>query len=98
MDNLATIKDFEKRVRKDAKVHTYTYSAITKGLRGQELVDFDANSKEDVVVGFSDDGKGVQSSMMMETAMKAAKVNNSIIVAHCEDEAELQPGACIKRW
>ena len=33
--------------------------------------------------------------MMMETAMKAAKANNSIIVAHCEDEAELQPGACI---
>ena len=31
MDNIETIKDFEKRVKKDAKVHTYTYSAITKG-------------------------------------------------------------------
>lgn len=63
------------------KVHTYTYSAITTELRDQELVDFDANSKEEIVVGFSDDGRGVQSSMMMETAMKAAKANNSIIVA-----------------
>ena len=61
------------------RVHTYTYSAITTELRGQELVDFDANSKEEIVVGFSDDGRGVQSSMMMETAMKAAKANNSII-------------------
>lgn len=95
MDNLEMIRDFEKRVRKDAKVHTYTYSAITKGLRGQELVDFNANSRENVVVGFSDDGRGVQSKEMMEAAMKAAKVNNSIIVAHCEDEAELEPGACI---
>ena len=95
MDDVATIKDFALRVAKDAKVHTYTYSAITTELRGQELVDFDANSKEEIVVGFSDDGRGVQSSMMMETAMKAAKANNSIIVAHCEDEAELQPGACI---
>lgn len=95
MDNVETIKDFESRVKKDAKIHTYTYSAITKGLKGQELVDFNANSKEVIVAGFSDDGKGVQSKEMMEAAMKAAKVNNSIIVAHCEDEGELKPGACI---
>ena len=42
----------KKTVEKDAKVHTYTYSAITKELKGQELVDFDANSKETIVVGF----------------------------------------------
>lgn len=95
MDNIETIKDFEKRVKKDAKVHTYTYSAITKGLKGEELVDFNINSKENIVAGFSDDGKGVQSKDMMEMAMKAAKSNGSIIVAHCEDEAELEPGACI---
>lgn len=95
MDDVATIRDFTLRVAKDAKVHTYTYSAITTELKGQELVDFDANSKESIVVGFSDDGKGVQSKEMMEKAMKAAKANNSIIVAHCEDEAELKPGACI---
>ena len=28
-------------------------------------------------------------------AMKEAKAIDSIIVAHCEDESELQPGACI---
>lgn len=95
MDDVATIQDFANRVFKDAKVHTYTYSAITTDLKGQELVDFDANSKEKIVVGFSDDGRGVQSKEMMETAMKAAKVNDSIIVAHCEDEGELSPGACI---
>ena len=32
---------------------------------------------------------------MMEAAMKAAKANDSIIVAHCEDEGELKPGAYI---
>lgn len=95
MDDVETIRDFKRRVEKDAKVHTYTYSAITKELKGQELVDFDANSKETIVIGFSDDGKGVQSKDMMEAAMKAAKANDSIIVAHCEDEGELKPGACI---
>ncbi|WRK55775.1 hypothetical protein SD457_04970 [Coprobacillaceae bacterium CR2/5/TPMF4] len=48
-----------------------------------------------MVAGFSDDGRGVQSTEMMEAAMKAAKSVNSIIVAHCEDESELQPGACV---
>lgn len=95
MDDVETIKDFTNRVKKDAKVHTYTYSAITKELRGQELVDFKANSKEEIVLGFSDDGKGVQSKEMMEEAMKAAKEVDSIIVAHCEDESELKPGGCI---
>lgn len=95
MDDVETIKDFNKRVAKDAKVHTYTYSAITTDLKGEELVDFSANSKEKIVVGFSDDGKGVQSGEMMKKAMLAAKENDSIIVAHCEDESELQPGACI---
>lgn len=95
MDDIETIKDFEKRVDKDAKIHTYTYSAITKDLKGQELVDFNTNSRENIVVGFSDDGKGVQAKEMMVAAMKAAKANNSIIVAHCEDEEELRPGACI---
>ena len=95
MDDVETIRDFTNRVKKDAKIHTYTYSAITTDLKGQELVDFKANSQEDIVAGFSDDGRGVQSTEMMEAAMKAAKSVNSIIVAHCDDESELQPGACV---
>lgn len=95
MDQKDVIEDFKKRVAKDACIHTYTYSAITKNLLGKELVDFHENSKQDIVVGFSDDGKGVQSKEMMKQAMLQAKKYNSIIVAHCEDESELQKGACI---
>ncbi len=95
MDNVETIIDFEKRVKKDALVHTYTYSAITKGLAGKQLVDFSSNNNQPIVVGFSDDGKGVQDKAMMESAMNEALKQGSIIVAHCEDEEELQPGACI---
>lgn len=94
MDNVETIKDFQQRVHKDGYVKIYTYSAITKGLQGKELVDMENNMKEDIVLGFSDDGKGVQSEAMMEKAMKEAARLNSIIVAHCEDEGELH-GGCI---
>ena len=48
MDDKETIEDFIQRVKKDSSIHTYTYSAITKDLKGQELV---------VVVGIAEDHK-----------------------------------------
>lgn len=95
MDDIETIEDFASRCKKDAVIHTYTYSAITKNLAGHELVDFSENLTNPIVVGFSDDGKGVQSAAMMQRAMEEAKAHDSIIVAHCEDESELVPGGCI---
>lgn len=94
MDNIATILDFNERVKKDAHVNVYTYSAITKGLNGKELVDMENIIKADIVIGFSDDGRGVQDDEIMELAMQLATNLDSIIVAHCEDERELQ-GGCI---
>ena len=94
MDDLDTIHDFQKRVEKDAHVNVYTYSAITTDLKGKELVDMAHIVEEDIVLGFSDDGKGVQSDEMMDLAMQLASNIDSIIVAHCEDESELQ-GGCI---
>ena len=52
------------------------------------------NIKQPIVLGFSDDGKGVQKDEKMEEAMTRAKALDSIIVAHCEDESELH-GGCI---
>lgn len=94
MDDLETINDFKKKVKRDACVDVYTYSAITKDLKGKELVDMENIIKEDIVLGFSDDGKGVQDDEMMELAMQLAGNIDSIIVAHCEDESELH-GGCI---
>ncbi len=95
MDNIDTIKYFNHKVESDAYIHTYTYSAITKGLLGKELVNMKENFMEPIVLGFSDDGKGVQQSTMMESAMKSVKELNSVIVAHCEDEQELKFGGCV---
>lgn len=91
MDKVELIRDFRQRVENTAHIHTYTYSAITKGLKGKELVDFAANVKERLVMGFSDDGVGVQSKEIMAAAMREALKYQSIIVAHCEDNDELEP-------
>jgi dihydroorotase len=44
------------------------------------------------VIGFSDDGKGVQSDDMMREAMKRAKALGKMIVAHCEVNDLLRGG------
>lgn len=41
------------------------------------------------VVGFSDDGSGVQDPGVMKRAMLEAKAANRPIAAHCEDESLL---------
>ena len=94
MDDVETVEDFKQRVAQDGHVNIYTYSAITENLQGQKLVDMAKLVQEDIVLGFSDDGKGVQSDEMMELAMQLAGNLDSIIVAHCEDESELH-GGCI---
>ena len=94
MDDLEAIEDFKQRVTHDAYVNVYTYSAITENLKGQKLVDMAQLVQEDIVLGFSDDGKGVQNDEMMDLAMQLAGNLDSIIVAHCEDESELH-GGCI---
>ena len=47
---------------------------------------------KDMVVGFSDDGKGVQSESTMRSAMEAIAKMGRILAAHCEDESLLRGG------
>ncbi len=81
-------------IAKDAMVRVKPYGAITLEQTGTgQLADMEALASE--VVGFSDDGKGVQEGSLMEEAMVEAKRLGLPIVAHCEDESELKPGGCI---
>ena len=89
-DSLENLKVQQDIIDKDAAIAVYPFAAITKGEKGAELADL--NQLADKVKGFSDDGKGVQNSEMMVTAMKIAKEKDKIIVAHCEDESLLNGG------
>lgn len=78
-------------IRRDAVVRVVPYGCITMGQRGAgELVDFGALASE--VVGFSDDGRGVQSDALMEEAMRRAAKAGRPIVAHCEVDDLLRGG------
>ena len=96
MPNLNPVPDSKENlekelsiIKKDAVIGVHPYAAITKGEKGEELCDF-SSLKE--AVAFSDDGRGVQSGQMMRNAMEAAKKEDKIIAAHCEDNSLLYGG------
>ena len=77
-------------IRRDACIAVYPYGTITMGEAGESLADLSAVAND--VIGFSDDGRGVQSEEMMLSAMREAKSLGKMIVAHCEDNSLLRGG------
>ena len=85
-------------IRRDAVIRVLPYGTITEGERGERLADLDGLAAQ--VIGFSDDGHGVQSESLMRSAMERARALGRPIVAHCEVNALLHPGGCVHdgRW
>ncbi|MGM9626721.1 MAG: dihydroorotase [Faecousia sp.] len=77
-------------IDRTACIHVYPYGAITVGEKGEALADLEDMAPD--VVGFSDDGRGVQSDETMRQAMLRAKALGKPIVAHCEDNSLLRGG------
>ncbi len=69
-------------IKKDAVINVYPYASITVNQMGEKLSDL--TEMADMCIAYSDDGRGVQNDGMMRLAMKTAKENNKMIVAHCE--------------
>ena len=90
-DTPATLGEQLEIIRRDAVVRVKPYGTITMGQRGcGELVDFAALAPQ--VVGFSDDGRGVQSESLMREAMMQCRRLGKILAAHCEDNRLLRGG------
>ena len=89
-DSPETLQPQLDATEKDARIAVYPYGAITKGEKGEVLADLEAMAPK--VVGFSDDGRGVQSPLLMEQAMRKARELGKLIVAHCEDNSLLRGG------
>lgn len=90
-DSMESVTYIEGLLQQSAQVRVFPYAAITLGERGQEIVDVEALS-ETSILGFSDDGRGIQEAGVMYQAMQRAKTVNKPIVAHCEDDSLLFGG------
>lgn len=89
-DSVEHLKIQKDIIETSACIHVYPYGSITVGEKGEELSDLNGMAPD--VIGFSDDGRGVQSDNMMREAMKKAKELRKPIVAHCEVNELLRGG------
>lgn len=78
-------------INRDAVIEVLPFGTITKERRGVgEIIDF--ASIADDVVGFSDDGTGVQTEELMKQAMTECAKLGKVISAHCEVDELLNGG------
>ena len=89
-DSVAHLQEQLDIIKKDAVIRVHPYGAITVGEKGEALADLEGLAKN--IAAFSDDGRGVQQSEMMEQAMVKAKELGKLIAAHCEDNSLLNGG------
>lgn len=89
-DSVQNLKVQLDAIKEKATVRVHPFGALTVGERGEEISDLEGMCE--YVVGFSDDGKGVQSEQMMATLMRRCASLGKIISAHCEDNSLLRGG------
>ena len=101
MPNVSPPPDAPERLRpqleaieRGAAVRVYPYGALTAGRKGRGCLS-DMRGLAGEVIGFSDDGNGVQDEDLMREAMREAARLDALIAAHCEDESLLSPGGCV---
>ncbi|MGZ9585092.1 dihydroorotase [Paenibacillus marinisediminis] len=93
IDTAETVQLIHDKAKQEGIVKVLPYGSITKNELGRDLTDFEG-LKDAGVIGFTDDGVGVQNAQMMKDAMARAKALDMPVIAHCEDDS-LVKGAAV---
>ncbi len=83
VDNAETVKYIIEKAKR-SKTKVYPVGSITKGLKGEELCDFEELRKAGCVA-VSDDGRPVKNAKTMARAMVKAHYAGLKVISHCED-------------
>ena len=90
-DSVEHLREELDLIRAQARIPVYPYACMTSGGSGRgEMLDYAALAED--CIGFSDDGKGVQSELLMRSVMREIRKTGKPIAAHCEDETLLRGG------
>ncbi|WJH33098.1 dihydroorotase [Paenibacillus sp. CC-CFT747] len=92
IDTVDTVRYVLDKAETEGSVRVLPYGCITRNQLGRELTDFEA-LKEAGVVGYTDDGVGVQSAQMMKDGMARAASLGMPVIAHCEDNTLVEGAA-----
>lgn len=84
-DNAEVLKRIIDEAKRVNLCNVLPYSSVTKGEKGEELVDF-ASQLEAGAIAFSDDGIPLTNSLNMRNAIIEADQLGTFVSSHCEDK------------
>lgn len=90
-DSRAVTERILAEAGRNAVINILPIAALTRGGRGEELVDI-ADLTASGAVAFSDDGLPVMNSRVMRQALAAAASSGGLVIDHCEDRALAEGG------
>jgi dihydroorotase len=85
-DNAIVLKQIIDRAKEVNLCNVLPYSSVTKGEKGEELVDF-KSQLEAGAVAFSDDGMPVENARTIREAMIEVNRLGSFLAEHCEEKS-----------
>ena len=84
MDNAGLLSDLQARARVQGLVRVRQVGAISRGLAGEALSDFEALAQAGAVA-FSDDGRPVENGELMRLALERAAALGKPVLSHAEE-------------
>ena len=88
-DNIETLKFIINEAKRVNLCNILPYASVTKGEKGEELVNFE-ELKNAGAIAFSDDGMPVVNSRTMREAIIKADSLNTFVSSHCEEKSVSQ--------
>ena len=85
-DSAIVLQQILERAKEVNLCNILPYSSVTRGEKGQELVDF-KSQLEAGAIAFSDDGMPVENARMIREALFEANKLGTFVVEHCEEKS-----------
>ncbi len=93
LDSAPLLRSLRDTAAREARISIGFLPAITRGLHGEQLTEM-AELRQEGAVGFTDDGRPVQSAGMLRKALQYQRLCGGVIALH-EEDPTLSRGGCI---
>ncbi|MGO8907067.1 MAG: dihydroorotase [Solirubrobacteraceae bacterium] len=92
LDAAPLLRSLRDAAAREACISVGFLPAITRGLRGEQLTEM-AELRQEGAIGFTDDGRGVQSAGMLRKALQYQRLCGGVLALHEEDETLTHGGS-----
>jgi dihydroorotase len=92
LDSAPLLRSLRDTAAREARISIGFLPSITRGLQGEQLTEM-AELRQEGAVGFTDDGRPVQSAGMLRKALQYQRLCGGVIALHEEDPTLSRDGA-----